>query len=290
MTIGDLQKIQKDFIMKLSKTKKLAIIFLIVGNIHLNAEEILASDVDKNEYQGVEKVLANNMDHIDHLVDFISSNLLAKNESKGSFLDIGAGPATITERLSKFFRSTTVIEPNRVFAQASEKKGFITYTATFQDVTIDDQYDLILCSHMLYYVPQNQWAVLLKKLYGLIRSGGYGVVAMVAPAGQQHELLLSVDRDYSNSEKVEKALKELNIPYELVQVQNTFNVLNYDGFRALVRLFTIDNCYLPETYQALSSSKKKLIDQKIENYIAICRKSDGTYEYHNEEAYIVIHK
>jgi hypothetical protein len=40
----------------------------------------------------------------------------------------------------------------------------------------------------------------------------------------------------------------------------------------------------------MTKKKTLLIDEKIENYIAICRKSDGTYEYHNEEAYIVIHK
>ncbi len=265
-------------------------ISLIFSSIYLNSEQILMSNFDECEYQKVERVFANNTGHIDHLVDFISSNLLAKSESEGSFLDIGAGPATITERLSKFFSSTTVIEPNRIFAPIYEDKGFISHIANFQDITIDSQYDVILCSHVLYHTPQSKWASYLKKLYGLIRPGGYAVVTMVAPIGKLHELRSSINCDYSHSEKVEKALKELSISYEIVQIQSIFNVPNYDDFRAVVRLFTIDDCYLPEIYQNLSTEEKESIDQKIENYIAACRQPDGTYEFHDEDVYILIRK
>jgi 2-polyprenyl-3-methyl-5-hydroxy-6-metoxy-1,4-benzoquinol methylase len=272
------------------KIKKYFFIYLIFSSINLNSEQILISNFDENEYQRVEKVFANNQGHIDYLVDFISSNLITKGEPQGSFLDIGPGPATITERLSKFFKTTTVIEPNKVFAPIFDDKGFVSYLANFQDITINLQYDIVLCSHVLYHVPQTEWAPFLEKLHGLIRSGGYGVVTMVAPAGKRHALMLSINPDYSNGEKVAKALKELNIPYELVRVQSTFNVPDYEDFRALVRLFTIDDCYLPETYRALSDSEKKSIEQKIDDYIVTCKQSDGSYAFLDEDVYILIRK
>lgn len=113
---------------------------------------------------------------------------------------------------------------------------------------------------------------------------------MVAPKGKWHALRSSINPNYSNSSQVEKTLKELSILYELTAVQSVFKVQNYDEFRALVRLFTIDNCYLPDEYRVLSDGEKKEIDQKIEDYIATCRLPNGSYEFVDEDAYIVIHK
>jgi SAM-dependent methyltransferase len=276
--------------MSFLKIRSLFLVCIFVNNRHLNADQVLVSNFNESEYESIERVFANNTGHIDHLVDFVYENLLSQDQPKELFLDIGAGPATITHRLSKFFKSTTIIEPNKAFASIYKDTGFITYNENFQDTVIDGQYDLILCSHVLYHVPHNQWALFLKKLTELIRPGGKGLVSMVFPRGKWHALRSSINSDYSNSDKVEKALKEQDIPYELIPVQSVFRVPNYDDFRALVRLFTIDDCYLPEIYQALSNSEKELIDHKIENYIATCTQSDGAYEFIDEDVYILIHK
>lgn len=268
----------------------LFVVCIFSNNPHLDADQVLVSNFNESEYESVERVFANNTDHIDHLVDFVYENFLSQDQPKESFLDIGAGPATITDRLSKFFKSTTVVEPNKAFASIYQDKGFITYSENFQNTAIDVQYDFVLCSHVLYHVPHNQWAPFLKKLSELIRPGGKGLVSMVFPKGKWHALRSSIHSDYSNSNQVEKVLKEQNTPYELIPVQSVFRVLNYDDFRALVRLFTIDDCYLPEIYRALSDSEKELIDQKIENYITTCIQSDGSYEFIDEDVYIVIHK
>lgn len=250
----------------------------------------LVSNFSEREFQNVEMVFANNTGHIDHLVNFIYENVLSQGHIKEAFLDIGAGPATITSRLSKFFTSTTVIDPNKAFASIYQDKGFIAYTGNFQDIITNIEYDLILCSHVLYHVPHSDWTAFLKKLYGSLCFGGKGVIAMVHPKGRWHELRSSLNPDYSNSDKVEKILKEQKIPYDLIPVQSTFRVKEYNDFRALVRLFTIDDCYLPEEYQALNALEKNLIDQKIDEYIATCKKSDDSYEFFDEDVYILIHK
>ncbi len=110
---------------------------------------------------------------------------------------------------------------------------------------------------------------------------------MVAPIGKWHTLRSSINPNYSCSAQVEKALRQENIPYEIVPTQSSFKVESYEDFRALVRLFTIDDCYLPEEYSALTAVEKKAIDDKIDAFIANCEQSDGSYTFIDEDVYIV---
>ncbi len=255
-------------------------------NALLNADQALVSIFTEDEYARVEKVFANNTGHIDHIVDFI----LSKAGAKKSFLDIGAGPATIIERVSHSFESTTIVEPNKAFVPLYKDKSFAYHIENFQDFPVDHKYDFVLCSHVLYHVPRPQWTSFLKKMHEVIASGGRGLVAMVAPKGKFHELRSSINPDYSNSSQVEQSLKQLGISYELFPVQSIFKVSNYADFRALVRLFTLDDCFLPEEYTELDDSVKVSIDQKIEAYIAMCKQPDGSFEFLDEDVYILMQR
>jgi 2-polyprenyl-3-methyl-5-hydroxy-6-metoxy-1,4-benzoquinol methylase len=272
------------------KFKKIICGLLIMGASYLSAEQMLVSNFNEEEYESVERIFANNTSYIDRLVDFVRMNVVSKEQSKKAFLDIGAGPGTIAERLSKFFTSITVIEPNSAFASIYQNKGFTSYIGNFQDIPLNCKYDAVLCSHVLYHVPCAEWTPFLKKMYDLIRPGGKGFVAMVAPKGKWHVLRSSLNSDYFNCSQVEKVLKEQNISYDLTFVQSIFNVQNYKDFRALTRLFTIEDCYFPDVYRVLSDLEKKKIDQKIEEYIATCKQPDGSYEFSDEDAYIILHK
>jgi arsenate reductase-like glutaredoxin family protein len=252
----------------------------------LCADQALKSNFSEDEYAHVERIYTNNTACIDQLVEFVDMNIL----SKKTFLDIGAGPGVIASRLSHFFTSATIVEPNKAYIPIYKDKGFISYFCNFQDVMLEDKYDFILCSHVLYHVPRAEWAAFLEKMYGLIRSGGTGLISMVAPVGQWHTLRLSINPDCTTSQQVEQMLKEQGIPYSLIPVQNIFNVPNYEDFRALIRLFTIENCYPPDTYKAVSDSEKALIDQRIEEYIATRKQPDGSYEFLDEDVYILLHK
>lgn len=251
-------------------------------SIALADEQSLVSNFTEKEYASVERIFSNNTGHIDNLADFVR-NL----ELSGSFLDLGAGPATITERLSYYFSSTTVLEPNREFVPIYQVKQFKYYIGNFQVTKIEGTYDLILCSHVLYHVPQKEWAPYLKKMHSLLNPNGKGLVVMVAPTGKWHALRSSINPNYSCSAQVEKALQQENISYELVPNQSVFKIENYEDFRALVRLFTIDDCYLPEEYNDLTVAEKKAIDDKIDAFISNCEQPDGSYVFIDEDVYIV---
>ncbi len=255
----------------------------------LAMQTILNSNFTETEYEKVERVFANNASHIDNHVHFIGDVLL-KGQQKEAFLDIGPGPATITDRLSKFFKSTSVVEPNRAFAPLYTSKGFIYYHDNFQKVNIDRNYDLILCSHVLYHVPQEEWRLFLKKMVQMIGLDGKAVITMNTPTGKFHGLCDSINPDYRHSRKVESVLQDLQISYDLIPIQSCFTVQNYDDFRALIRLFALEDCFYPHEYLALSDCDKACIEQKIEEYVAACLQPDNSYEFYAEEAHIVIHK
>lgn len=251
----------------------------------LNSEQFLVSNFNEKEYASVERIFANNTGHIDNLADFVH-----RLELSGSFLDIGAGPAAITERLSHDFSSTFVVEPNREFASIYQAKQFKYHIGNFQDIKIEGTYDFVLCSHVLYHVPQKEWAPFLKKMHGLLNPNGKGLVLMVAPTGKWHALRSSINPHYSCSSQVEKALQQENIAYELMPIQSVFKVEDYEDFRALVRLFTIEDCYLPEEYSALTVAEKKAIDDRIDAFISNCEQPDGSYIFMDEDMYIVLYR
>jgi hypothetical protein len=126
---------------------KKKILFAFVSLISsLSAEQSLVSNFKEKEYASVERVFANNTEYIDNLANFVRSLELSE-----SFLDIGAGLATITERLSHYFSSTSVVEPNKEFIPIYQAQQFKYHIGNFQDTKIEGTYDLILCSHVLYH-------------------------------------------------------------------------------------------------------------------------------------------
>lgn len=273
---------------------------MIIDNLNLNKQEafvqntipnqLLVSNFTETEYEKIERVFTKNTGHITSLVNFVKYKIIPLINSKKSFLDIGSGPATITKPLSQFFETTSVVEPNRAYESLYQENNFTAYIANFQDIALPKNFDVVLCSHVLYHIPQHEWVSYLKKMHQTINAGGKGIVTLVAPRGKWHELRASINPEYSNSGKVEKVLKELNIPYELTAHQSVFKVENYEDFRALAHVFVIDDCYLPHEYSKLSDSEKLIIEQKIEDFITTCRQPDGSYLFVDEDDYIVMHK
>lgn len=250
---------------------------------------VLISNFSEEEYAAVERVFTQNTGHIERLERFVEEKVCPFLEQKKDFLDIGAGPGSTTEKISPYFEATTIVEPNGEYEELYKKKSFLSKMGNFQDMTLEGQFDFALCSHVLYHVDQKEWAPFLKKMTGLIRPGGKGLVALVAPQGNFHALRHSINPDYSNSGKVEEALKSLGISYERFQHLSEFRVGNRSDFRALVRIFTLDDCYLPDAYARLSQEEKRGIEDKIDRFIETCLQPDGTYLFSDIDTFLLIH-
>ena len=106
-----------------------------------------------------------------------------KESSKSSFLDIGAGPALLTRSIGKAYEKSTVVEPNPKYESSYQNLGVEYFLDTFERVRLEDKYDFIFCSHMLYHVPQLEWPIVINKMDKLRKKGGRIAVTLVADHG-----------------------------------------------------------------------------------------------------------
>jgi SAM-dependent methyltransferase len=103
------------------------------------------------------------------------------------FLDIGAGGGHLTIPIAQQFDRTTIVEPNSRQAELFQRRcpGFRIYNDCWMDVDLgDERFDLILCSHVLYYIPEGSWMQTVEKMYRFLSPGGCLVIVMQSPLGQ----------------------------------------------------------------------------------------------------------
>ncbi|MFG2666601.1 class I SAM-dependent methyltransferase [Streptomyces sp. NPDC048387] len=98
-------------------------------------------------------------------------------------LDAGAGSGETTGRLAGHFERTIAVEPNpdlrkrlaRRLPQAEIR------AAEIMDVRPGSKADLVLCAHVLYYIPLDQWPAHLRQLASRKTSSGVCVIALQNP-------------------------------------------------------------------------------------------------------------
>lgn len=247
----------------------------------------IQSTFSEEVHESVENSYIVNSDHSDQLVSFFESKILPQISCKKSFLDIGAGPGDITDRIARHFDQTTIIEPDPLFAQSLRVKGYDLYQAHFQDVSGLSGFDFVLCSHSLYYVPHEDWPACLKKMKSALTPTGKALLLIMGARGHWHDLCHSINPRYSNGELVKRNLKNLQIPYNVTSYAALLKSSDFEKVRELVRLYTICDCFTPEQYEGLSEGEKAAIDVKIDRFIDSCKKTDGNYLIYFDTDYIL---
>ncbi len=251
-----------------------------------------SSNFSKQEYFNIEKELDSTSNHIDLLSSYVEHYILPEIEHCRNFLDIGAGPGHLFKRISKYFETGTLIDPNedyQSFYNALETKHNVNAViGNFQETDLFTTYSFILCSHVLYHVSQSNWPSFLDKMKNLLSHDGVAMVTMVAPNGQFHELCYSIKQNYSNSAEVIKCVHTKGYAFRSSRVKSIYKFNNKKKILSLMKLFVIDDCFTPEEYKLISPKQKKLIEQKIENFVDKNKKNDNRYEFTLEEDYITI--
>ena len=94
------------------------------------------------------------------------TNLVNGLRSHGLFVDAGAGDGSMTAALAKLFDRTIAIEPSSALraelARRCPEAEIIG--APLGDARIASAADFVLCSHVLYYIPQHDWTDTLERL------------------------------------------------------------------------------------------------------------------------------
>lgn len=117
---------------------------------------------------------------------FFEEEIFPQLPSMGHFLDIGAGRGNYARPFSLLCEQTTIIEPNDVFFQeimawGKEAGSNISgYQADWLDVDFMGEADLVLMSHMLYYVDKAKRLDFIRKAYAHVRTGGMMMIVLNA--------------------------------------------------------------------------------------------------------------
>jgi ubiquinone/menaquinone biosynthesis C-methylase UbiE len=117
----------------------------------------------------------------------VLGELIAKLPRRKAFLDIGAGEGALTVPVSQMFESTTVVEPNPLMAARFHKRypEFRVFGCRWESVDLsEERFDLVLCSHVLYYIPEGTWESVIRKMYSFLAPGGCLAIVLQSPLGQ----------------------------------------------------------------------------------------------------------
>jgi SAM-dependent methyltransferase len=113
--------------------------------------------------------------------------VIAALPNRRKFLDVGAGGGHLTIPVAQQFEKTTIVEPNQLQAQLFLRRSpaFCILNAGWTDVNIGDEcFDLILCSHVLYYIPEGTWVAIIEKMYRHLSKGGCIIIVLQSPLGE----------------------------------------------------------------------------------------------------------
>lgn len=103
------------------------------------------------------------------------------------FLDIGAGGGDLTLPIAQTFAETVIVEPNAEQAAFFRRRSpqIWIHEQPWSEVDLGaERFDLILCSHVLYYIAESDWLPAIEKMYAHLAPKGRIVIVLQSPLGE----------------------------------------------------------------------------------------------------------
>lgn len=99
------------------------------------------------------------------------------------FLDVGAGDGVTTRHVGQYFERTIAIEPSAPMRQALRRScpDAVVLDEPIDEVELDARADLVLCSHVFYYVPDSAWLGTARRILNWVAPGGVLVLMLQNP-------------------------------------------------------------------------------------------------------------
>lgn len=109
------------------------------------------------DYATAFRLLAVTGRHHENIGQVFEKHVLPRLPPRPSLLDVGAGPGTVARRLAPHFGAITLLEPNREQLGAFQLEGARIVHTTLEGHDSPERYDVVLCSHVMYHVPLDDW-------------------------------------------------------------------------------------------------------------------------------------
>ena len=116
---------------------------------------------------------------------------ILENKKFNHALDVGPGHGHISEPLATRSRHLTMVErlPECEEALRARFDNANVIINDIEQVELVPHYDAILFAHVLYYVPEERWLPLLRKLYGLLVPGGELILVLNSDSGDWWQII-----------------------------------------------------------------------------------------------------
>ncbi|MCP3143440.1 class I SAM-dependent methyltransferase [Pyxidicoccus xibeiensis] len=246
--------------------------------------------MSQQEYATAFRILAATARHPENIARVVEERLGSRLPEHPTLLDVGAGSGKVAERLAPRFASLTLVEPNpdQLVGFAHEKaKVLLEPLERFHS---PEQYDLVLCSHVMYHVPPSDWGGFIDRLLSFTRPGGSCLLVMAASRGPTYELCRDFTQTLVFSEHVAATARRLRLPHEVIPTMAGFSTNTFEEMYTLCRFFVLEGCFTAAQLAAMSADQVRALEDKVRVHAERCRGADGVYRLEQDEDLILIPK
>ena len=250
----------------------------------------MAITMSPQDYATAFRVLAATARHPENIGRLVEERLLPRLPKHPTLLDVGAGSGQVAARLAPHFGSLTLLEPNQNQLAGLQLEKAKVLVEPLERYHSSEQYELVICSHVLYHVPLSGWGAFIDRLLTFVRPGGYCLILMTAARGQSYELCRDFTEPQPFSDRVVEAVRQRQLPHEVIAMMAGFSTKTFEEMVTLCRFFVFEGCYTAEQLAAMSEDEVRVMEEKIRGHAERCRGADGLYRLDQDEDLIIIPK
>jgi SAM-dependent methyltransferase len=207
--------------------------------------------MNDNEFRSAFGSLVRATDEYPKLIPLMTDEVVPTLSSTDALLDVGAGPGLITEPLSAYFGEVTIIEPDPVYCLEAAKKilgqgKLITaFNGSWEAAPLGKRaFDLVVCSHVLYFVEPADWGRFVGKMISHLRPGGKLAVILVARDDASNALIrqsLDIQEvgSYPFSAKVIEHFESQGYDFDVLSVEANIAAETAQELLSILALFPI---------------------------------------------------
>ncbi|WP_192485256.1 MULTISPECIES: class I SAM-dependent methyltransferase [Cysteiniphilum] len=241
------------------------------------------------QYANIYKILQKH-DNSKQIIDHITKEILPTINCN-RFLDIGAGEGKITKKISPHFNNTLAIEPNPTYASLLKSIDNLTViNQTFQEVKLTEQYNFILCSHVLYHVDEKDWDAFALKAYKALAPGGVLMFVVPSNKGEHYEKCISYNPQYKCYKLLKAIANKHRINYRLEITDAFYNTTTLDEMYQICRFSILEDSFTYEMYQELLQKGIEPFNADVMDYAKRKYVDDDHYSLIIHPAFISFHK
>jgi 2-polyprenyl-3-methyl-5-hydroxy-6-metoxy-1,4-benzoquinol methylase len=217
-----------------------------------------------------------------HRGTFYIKNILPRLARKNNLLDIGPGDGKLTSIIGMNFKQITAVDTCEIALRKTEEviSNLNAHVTKIQGSILEvdlptNYYDLIMVSHVLYYVELSKWMEVAELCYNSLRPGGVMVIVLSGAKLGKADLMHHFS---GRSIDIDSYVEKFSYPVKIFISNESFYAYDLNTILHIAGFLLCD----VNTY----TTKKELINYLIENH----QVDENLFKISTQQEFIVIEK